>query len=99
MGAESRKQAALRGFAWGALGGLVLVALMYLATLRFALRPLPQALGGPVLGLRAGFVYVFLIEALQHAGKVVEKAGLIVGMVIALGVLGAVWSVAARRWT
>ena len=99
MGAESPKQAALRGFAWGALGGLVLVALMYLATLLFALRPLPQALGGPVLDLMPGFVFGFLIDTLQHAGKVVEEAGLIVGMVIALGVLGAVWAVAARRWT
>src|SRR5258705_3856187 len=99
MAPETPRQAVLRGFAWGALGGLVLVALMYLAALLFALRPLPQALGGPVLDLMPGFVFGFLIDTLQHAGKVVEEAGLILTMVIALGVLGSVWAVVARRWT
>ena len=99
MAAETPKQTALRGFAWGALGGLALVALMYLAALLFALRPLPQALGGPVLGLMPGFVFGFLIDTLQHAGKVVEEAGLIVAMVVALGLLGSAWALVARRWT
>jgi len=42
-------------------------------------------------------VFGFLIDNLKHAGKVVEEAGLIVAMVVALGVLGAAWAVATRR--
>jgi DMSO/TMAO reductase YedYZ molybdopterin-dependent catalytic subunit len=90
--------AAWRGFAWGALAGLALVALMYLAGTFLGLRPLPQALSGPVLAIMPGFVFGFLIDTLQHAGKVVEEFGLIVAMVVGLGVLGAAWAVASRRW-
>ena len=98
MNHESPRQAALRGFAWGALGGVSLVALMYLSNLLFALRPLPQLLGGPVLSIMPGPVFGFLIDNLQHAGKVVEEIGLIVAMVISLGLLGAAWALTARRW-
>jgi DMSO/TMAO reductase YedYZ molybdopterin-dependent catalytic subunit len=89
---------AWRGFAWGALAGLALVALMYLAGTLLGLRPLPQALGGPVLAIMPGFVFGFLIDTLQHAGKVVEELGLIVAMVVGLGVLGAAWALASGRW-
>src|SRR5467141_5226158 len=71
---------------------------MYLASGIFGLRPLPQLLNEPLLSLMPGFVFGFLIDNLQHAGKVVEEFGLIVAMVIGLGVLGAAWAVAARRW-
>ena len=98
MNNTSRRSAAVRGFAWGAVAGLALVALMYLAALFIGLRPLPQALSGPLLALMPGFVFGFLIDTLQHAGKVVEEFGLIVAMVVGLGVLGAAWAVAARRW-
>src|SRR6478735_7760341 len=94
----SRRQAALRGFGWGALGGLVLVTLMYLSSLVLGLRPLPQLLNQPLLSVMPGFVFGFLIDTLQHAGKVVEEFGLIVAMVVGLGVLGAVWTVASARW-
>src|SRR6267378_920462 len=92
------RQAALRGFAWGALGGLVLVTLMYLASLVLFLRPLPQLLNQPLLSIMPGFVFGFLIDTLQHAGKVVEELGLIVAMVVGLGALGAAWALARRRW-
>jgi DMSO/TMAO reductase YedYZ molybdopterin-dependent catalytic subunit len=75
-----------------------LVALMYLANLILGLRPLPQLLNQPILQLMPGFVFGFLIDTLQHAGKVVEEAGLILAMIVALGVLGAAWAVAALRW-
>jgi DMSO/TMAO reductase YedYZ molybdopterin-dependent catalytic subunit len=94
----SRRQTALRGFGWGAIAGLALVALMYLANLLLGLQPLPQLLNQPLLSLMPGFVFGFLIDTLQHAGKVVEEFGLIVGMVAGLGVLGAAWAVAALRW-
>src|SRR5581483_9708666 len=90
--------AAKSGFAWGVVGGLVLVGLMYLASAVLGLRPLTQALNEPLLSIMPGFVFGFLIDTLQHAGKVVEEAGLIVAMVVALGVLGAIWAlVEARR--
>jgi hypothetical protein len=95
---ESWRPAALRGFAWGALAGLALVALMYVAGVFLGLRPLPQALSGPILAIMPGFVFGFLIDTLQHAGKVVEEFGLIVAMIVGLGVLGAAWAVTGRRW-
>src|SRR5712691_568157 len=91
------RPAAIRGFIWGALAGLALVALMYLAGTFLGLRPLPQALSGPVLAIMPGFVFGFLIDTLQHAGKVVEEIGLIIAMVVGLGVLGAASSVTNLR--
>src|SRR5258708_5052921 len=92
---EMRMQAggrrALRGFGWGALAGVVLVTLMYLANQLLGLKPLPQLLSQPLLKIMPGFVFGFLIDTLQHAGKVVEELGLIVAMVVGLGVLGAAW--------
>src|SRR5579864_1577770 len=98
MGGLSRRQVAFGGFAWGCIAGVALVALMYVAALVLGLRPLPQLLNQPILSLMPGFVFGFLIDTLQHAGKVVEELGLIVAMVIALGVLGAVTEIAASRW-
>src|SRR5579862_9462718 len=97
MAAMTARDAAKSGFAWGVIGGLALVALMYLASGLLGLRPLTQALNEPLLSVMPGFVFGFLIDTLQHAGKVVEEAALIVAMVVALGVLGAAWAVATRR--
>src|SRR5205823_3003969 len=72
---------------------------MYYAALLLGLRPLPGLLNEPLLSLMPGFVFGFLIDNLQHAGKVLEEAGLIVAMVLALGVLGAVSAMANLRWT
>src|SRR5882762_7151807 len=95
---RSRRQAAIYGFGWGALAGLALVALMYLSSLVLGLRPLPQLLNQPLLSIMPGPVFGFLIDTLQHAGKVVEELGLILAMVAGLGVLGAAWALARRRW-
>jgi len=92
------RRPALNGFGWGGVAGIALVALMYLANLLLGVRPLPQLLNEPLLSLMPGWVFGFLIDTLQHAGKVVEEAGLIVGMVISLGVLGAASAVAGLRW-
>jgi DMSO/TMAO reductase YedYZ molybdopterin-dependent catalytic subunit len=97
MGLMTDRAAAKSGFAWGAIGGLALVALMYLASGFLGLRPLTQALNEPLLSIMPGFVFGFLIDTLQHVGKVVEEAGLIVAMVVALGVLGAAWALVTRR--
>src|SRR6202171_1843396 len=98
MTGSSRRTTALRGFGWGALAGLALVSLMYVADLLLGLRPLPQLLNQPLLALMPGFVFGFLIDTLQHAGKVVEEVGLIVAMIVALGVLGAAWAWTTRFW-
>jgi DMSO/TMAO reductase YedYZ molybdopterin-dependent catalytic subunit len=98
MTMPSWRTVAVRGFAWGALAGLALVALMYIAGRLLGLRPLPQALSGPILAIMPGFVFGFLIDTLQHAGKVVEELGLIVAMVVGLGILGAAWAVTSVRW-
>src|SRR5215467_3018621 len=95
----TRKAAALNGFGWGCIGGVALIALMYYSGLFLGLRPLPGLLSGPILSIMPGFVFGFLIDTLQHAGKVVEELGLIVAMTFALGVLGAVAAVARLRWT
>jgi DMSO/TMAO reductase YedYZ molybdopterin-dependent catalytic subunit len=71
---------------------------MYLANLLLGLRPLPQLLSQPLLSIMPGFLFGFLIDTLQHAGKVVEELGLIIAMVIGLGVLGAAWAWTSRRW-
>lgn len=92
------RRALRHGFGWGALAGLVLVALMYLASLVLGVVPLTQALNEPLLAIMPGFVFGFLIDTLQHAGKVVEEFGLIVVMIVALGALGAAWAWTARRW-
>jgi DMSO/TMAO reductase YedYZ molybdopterin-dependent catalytic subunit len=94
-----RRAAALHGFAWGVVGGLALVALMYLGALLLGLRPLPQILNEPLLSVMPGLVFGFLIDKLQHAGKVVEEFGLIIAMLVGLGLLGAANSVAALRWS
>src|ERR1700694_1403243 len=94
----SRRQPAIFGFGGGALAGLVLVALMYLAGVFLGLRPLPQLLNQPVLSLMPGFVFGFLIDSLQDAGKVVEELGLIAAMIVGLGLLGSAWALAYLRW-
>lgn len=95
----NRTEAGWTGFAWGCVAGVALVALMYAASSVLGLRTVPEALSGPLLSVMPGPVFGFLIDTLQHAGKVLEELGLIVGMVIALGVLGALAYLAALRWT
>src|SRR5437773_346042 len=53
MGRMSARAAAMSGFGWGVLGGIVLVGLMYLAASLLALRPLTVA-GSGFLGLNDG---------------------------------------------
>ena len=91
------RHAAFLGFGWGLLAGLVLVTLMYLAEF-LGVQPLPQLLNQPLLAVMPGPVFGFLIDTLQHAGKVVEELGLIVAMVVGLGVLGAAWGWTSTRW-
>lgn len=77
-----------RGLLAGEVAGAVLVALMYVLAGLLGLRPLPQLLQQPILQVMPGAVFGFLIDTLQHAGKVTEEAGLIAGMMAGLAVLG-----------
>lgn len=92
------RRVVIRGFGSGVVAGLVLVTLMYLAKLLIGTTPLPQLLQQPILAVMPGFVFGFLIDTLQHAGKVVEEAGIIVGMIVGLGVLGGAWGWATKVW-
>jgi DMSO/TMAO reductase YedYZ molybdopterin-dependent catalytic subunit len=94
----STRRVVIRGFGSGVVAGLLLVALMYLAKPLIGTTPLPQLLQQPILAVMPGFVFGFLIDTLQHAGKVVEEAGLIVGMIIGLGFLGGAWAWARKAW-
>ena len=47
---------------------------MYLAALVTGIRPLPDLLSEPVLALMPRPVFGFLIDRLQHLGKVLEEA-------------------------
>src|SRR5712692_675422 len=94
----SMRRVVIRGFGSGVVAGLVLVALMYVAQSLIGTAPLPQLLQQPILAVMPGFVFGFLIDTLQHAGKVAEEAGLIVGMIFGLGVLGGAWGWARKAW-
>jgi DMSO/TMAO reductase YedYZ molybdopterin-dependent catalytic subunit len=61
------------------------------------LQTLPALLQDPLLAAMPGPVFGFLIDTLQHWGKVLEEIGLLIAMVVALAVLG---GAAARlaRW-
>jgi DMSO/TMAO reductase YedYZ molybdopterin-dependent catalytic subunit len=92
-----RSPEALRGLRAGAIAGTLLVALMYLLGSLAGLRPLPQLLQQPILDVMPGAVFGFLIDHLQHAGKVVEEASLVVAMIVGLAVLGGVYGYLRSR--
>ena len=82
----------------GAAAGLATTAAMYLVADLAGIQPLPQLLQQPLLASMPGPVFGFLIDTLQHAGKVVEEAGLIAGMACGFAVLGAAAAWAKRRF-
>src|SRR5262249_42940732 len=87
-----------RGGLAGLAAGLAAVAAMYVAGLVTGLKALPDLLQQPILGVMPGPVFGFLIDNLQHAGKVLEEAGLMVAMVLGLVVLGALAGYATDRF-
>jgi DMSO/TMAO reductase YedYZ molybdopterin-dependent catalytic subunit len=86
-----------RGLIAGFWAGLVLLSAMEIAGALGALRPLPDVLQGPVLGAMPGPVFGFLIDRLQHAGKVLEEAGLLLFLALALAGLGAAAQITHER--
>ena len=86
----------MRGLRAGVIAGTATVAAMYLIAPPTGVRPLPDLLQEPVLGLLPGPVFGFLIDTLQHWGKILEEAGLVVSMIAALAVLGVVYGLTSR---
>ncbi|HKA11126.1 MAG TPA: molybdopterin-dependent oxidoreductase, partial [Candidatus Dormibacteraeota bacterium] len=94
MGAD-----AVRRGAWaGLVAGFAVVAAMYVAALLTGVRALPDLLQQQILSVMPGPVFGFLIDNLQHAGKVIEEVGLIAAMVIALACLGAAAGMVTERY-
>ena len=91
---------AVRSGAWaGLIAGLAAVAVMYVLALLTGVRALPDLLQQPILAAMPGPVFGFLIDNLQHAGKVIEEAGLVVATVAALTGLGALAGFATERYS
>jgi hypothetical protein len=86
----------MRGLRAGLIGGVATVAAMYLAAPLTGVWPVPDLLQEPVLGLLPGPVFGFLIDTLQHWGKILEEAGLVVSMIVALTLLGMGYGLASR---
>jgi DMSO/TMAO reductase YedYZ molybdopterin-dependent catalytic subunit len=92
-----RHEGARRGVLAGLAAGLAAVLAMEVAARVAGIRALPDLLQQPLLAVMPGPVFGFLIDNLQHAGKVVEEAGLIATMAVLLAVLGGAAGLAADR--
>jgi DMSO/TMAO reductase YedYZ molybdopterin-dependent catalytic subunit len=88
----------VRRGAWaGAVAGLTCVAAMEVVARLVGLETLPALLQDPLLAAMPGPVFGFLIDNLQHWGKVLEEAGLLAAMVVVLTVLGGA-AAGLARW-
>ena len=86
-----------RGASLGAAAGLVVVATSYLAAWLFGTTPLPDVLQTPILAALPGPVFGFLIDNLQHAGKVAEETGLVVAIVTLGATVGIAVTIVSRN--
>ena len=77
-----------RGASLGAAAGLVLVAATYLGSWLFGATPLPDLLQAPILAALPGPAFGFLIDNLQHVGKVAEETGLVIAIVAVFAAVG-----------
>jgi DMSO/TMAO reductase YedYZ molybdopterin-dependent catalytic subunit len=87
-----------RGTLAGLVAGVATVAAMEVVAPLTGVRTLPDLLQQPILAVMPGPVFGFLIDNLQHAGKVIEEAGLIVCMILGLAVLGGLAGFATDRF-
>ena len=79
----------------GVLAGLALIGVMELAG-ALGVRTLPDIVQDRLLAATPGAVFGFLIDTLQHAGKVLEEVGLLVAILV-VATLIALAAAAARR--
>jgi DMSO/TMAO reductase YedYZ molybdopterin-dependent catalytic subunit len=68
----------------GAAVAFALVAASYVAASVFGVASLPDLIQAPLLSALPGPVFGFLIDSLQHFGKVTEETGLVI-LMVALG--------------
>lgn len=95
---EQARLVIARGAAGGAAAGLAAIATMYVASALTGTRTLPALLSEPLLAALPGAAFGFLIDRLQHLGKVIEEGGLLLAMLVGLSMLGAATAlVQARR--
>ena len=81
----------------GATAALSLLALSYVGSWIAGWTALPDLLQGPLLAALPGPIFGFVIDALQHLGKVTEETGIAVAIVIAGTGLGALLSLTSKR--
>jgi hypothetical protein len=86
-----------RGASLGAAAGLVVVAASYVGAWLFGITPLPDVLQTPILAALPGPVFGFLIDNLQHAGKVAEETGLVLAIVALGAVVGVAVAIMPRH--
>lgn len=89
----------LRGLVAGIAAGLGAVGAMEIVAAVLGTDALPQLIQAPLLGLLPGAVFGFLIDALQHWGKVLEEAGLLVLLVVVFALAAVASDVFADRFT
>lgn len=77
-----------RGAFLGASAGLAVVAASYLGAWLFGVTPAPDLLQTPILAALPGPVFGFLIDNLQHVGKVAEETGLVIEIVALCAAVG-----------
>ena len=85
-----------RGASLGAAAGLAVVAASYLGAWLFGVTPLPDILQAPILAALPGPVFGFLIDNLQHAGKVAEETGLVIALVALCAAAGIAVAMVSR---
>lgn len=93
----STPQALRQGAVAGLAAGLAAAAAMYVLASLLGVRTLPALLSEPLLAALPGAVFGFLIDRLQHLGKVLEELGLLLLMLAFLAGLGAVTAVVRAR--
>ena len=81
----------------GAAAGCAATGVMYVAEAVVGTRPLPELLQEPILGAMPGVLFGLLIDNLQHLGKVLEEAGLVLMMIVVSAGLGVLYGRHPRR--
>ncbi|MGH7777545.1 MAG: molybdopterin-dependent oxidoreductase [Candidatus Dormibacterales bacterium] len=90
VSAEAVTRGAGTGAVAGAAAGLAVLGVMYGVDALTGYRPLPEILQQPLLAVMPGPVFGFLIDTLQHLGKVLEEACLLATLALVFTGAGAV---------
>ena len=82
----------------GAAVALAVVAGSYLAASVFGVASLPDLVQAPLLSALPGPVFGFLIDSLQHVGKIAEETGLVISMIAVGAGAGGLAAATLRRF-